>query len=397
MSANWPTIALGDLCSIARGGSPRPIKNFITNDLNGVNWIKIGDTQKGGRYIDSTAEKIKPEGISRSRFVEAGSFLLSNSMSFGRPYILRTSGCIHDGWLVLEPDYQRVNQDFLYHVLGSRTVFDQFDRLAAGSTVRNLNIALVEGVEIPLPPLEEQRRIVAVLDEAFEGLARARAHTEANLQNARELYGRCRDGLLEHGDGWEELPLSELIQNITYGFTNPMPNTELGPYKITAKNVINGRIDYKNARRTTVEAFNELLTDKSRPQIGDVLLTKDGTLGRTAVVDTENICINQSVAVMRPNSRILPEYLAEVLACSAHQEAMIAGAGGATIKHLYITRVPKIILEIPEVRQQKRLLETLEAMRSRCRNIEDTTARKLQDLDDLRQSLLRKAFAGELT
>lgn len=187
MSADWPTIALRDLCEIARGGSPRPIKNFITDDPNGINWIKIGDTQKGGRYIDSTAEKIKPEGIARSRFVEEGSFLLSNSMSFGRPYILRTSGCIHDGWLVLEPDYQRVDQDFLYYVLGSRTVFDQFDRLAAGSTVRNLNIDLVKGVEIPLPPLEEQQRIVAVLDEVFEGLARARENAELNLQNLDDL------------------------------------------------------------------------------------------------------------------------------------------------------------------------------------------------------------------
>tara|TARA_R110000850_G_scaffold269499_3_gene401722 strand:+ start:2024 stop:2629 length:606 start_codon:yes stop_codon:yes gene_type:complete len=188
MSNKWPTIALRDLCSIARGGSPRPIKNFITDDPDGVNWIKIGDTKKGGRYIDTTAEKIKPEGIARSRFVEAGSFLLSNSMSFGRPYILRTSGCIHDGWLVLKPDYERVDQDFLYHVLGSRTVFDQFDRLAAGSTVRNLNIGLVEGVEIPLPKLEEQQRIVAVLDEAFEGLARARAHTEAKLNDINDLH-----------------------------------------------------------------------------------------------------------------------------------------------------------------------------------------------------------------
>jgi len=109
-------------------------------------------------------------------------------MSFGRPYILKTSGCIHDGWLVLEPDYKRVHQDFLYHILGAPETFQQFDSLAAGSYVRNLNIGLVESVSIPLPPLEEQQRIAAVLDEAFEGLTRARSHAEANLQNARELF-----------------------------------------------------------------------------------------------------------------------------------------------------------------------------------------------------------------
>lgn len=261
----------------------------------------------------------------------------------------------------------------------------------------SLNLSLVKSIKLPLPPLEEQRRIVAVLDEAFEGLARARAHAEANLQNARELYGRCRDGLLEHGNEWEELPLGDLLESITYGFTNPMPDAEDGPFKITAKNVTGGRIDYANARRTTVEAFNELLTDKSRPQIGDVLLTKDGTLGRTAVVDQGNICINQSVAVMRTNSRVLPDYLAELLACSTHQDAMVAGAGGATIKHLYITRVPKITVEIPEIAEQIKLLEALEALRSCCRAVEDAAMVKLQSLDTLRQSLLQEAFAGELT
>ena len=289
----------------------------------------------------------------------------------------------------------KLNPVYLYHFLNrSRQLLND---LGSGTTFKELSATNLKSVKIPLPPLEEQLRIVAVLDEAFEGLNRARAHAEANLQNARELYGRTRDGLLEYGDGWEELLLDDLLENITYGFTNPMPDAVEGPFKITAKNVVGGRIDYENARRTSAEAFNDLLTDKSRPKIGDVLLTKDGTLGRTAVVDRDNICINQSVAVMRPNSRILPEYLAELLACSVHQEAMIADAGGTTIKHLYITRVPKITLQIPEVSEQNRLLEDLDALRCRCRAVENAAFRKLQDLDDLQQSLLQKAFAGELT
>ena len=97
----WEWERLGNISTIARGGSPRPIKAYITNDANGVNWIKIGDTEKDGKYIFSTKEKIKPEGVSKSRFVKSGDFLLTNSMSFGRPYILKTEGCIHDGWLVI--------------------------------------------------------------------------------------------------------------------------------------------------------------------------------------------------------------------------------------------------------------------------------------------------------
>lgn len=160
------SIKLGKLCKIARGGSPRPIKKFMTNSANGINWIKISDATVSGKFIESTQEKITKDGVSRSRFVTSGSFLLTNSMSFGRPYILRTDGCIHDGWLVLEPDYSKVDQDYLYYLLGSRQVFSEFDRLAAGSTVRNLNISLVSSVVVKLPPLHKQREAVDRIESA---------------------------------------------------------------------------------------------------------------------------------------------------------------------------------------------------------------------------------------
>ena len=110
---NWTWVKLGTVCTIARGGSPRPIKEYITTDEDGINWIKIGDTDKNGKYISSTAEKIKPSGISKSRMVHAGDFLLTNSMSFGRPYILKVDGCIHDGWLVISQTNEVFYQDFL--------------------------------------------------------------------------------------------------------------------------------------------------------------------------------------------------------------------------------------------------------------------------------------------
>ena len=93
----WETKTIGDIFLIERGGSPRPIKKFLTNDNNGINWIKIGDTKNTSKYIYSSSEKIKPEGKKYSRFVKVGELILSNSMSFGRPYIMKTTGCIHDG------------------------------------------------------------------------------------------------------------------------------------------------------------------------------------------------------------------------------------------------------------------------------------------------------------
>ncbi|WP_238529147.1 restriction endonuclease subunit S [Acidithiobacillus thiooxidans] len=152
----WVEKRLGDVCEIARGGSPRPIKAFLTDDEDGINWVKISDASSSSKYIYNTAEKIVQAGVKRSRLVHNGDFLLSNSMSFGRPYIMRTTGCIHDGWLVLSAYEKYLNQDFLYQVLGSQYVFEQFDKLAAGSTVRNLNIDLASSVIIPIPPKSVQ-------------------------------------------------------------------------------------------------------------------------------------------------------------------------------------------------------------------------------------------------
>lgn len=150
---------LGDYCKIVRGGSPRPIKRYLTNKKSGVNWIKISDATKSDKYIFETKEKIIEDGISKSRLVNDGDFILSNSMSFGRPYIMRTTGCIHDGWLALSGYESSFEQDYLYFLLGSDLIFNQFDKLARGSTVRNLNISIVSNLEINVPSKNNQKII----------------------------------------------------------------------------------------------------------------------------------------------------------------------------------------------------------------------------------------------
>jgi type I restriction enzyme S subunit len=156
---------LGECLEIARGGSPRPIDDYFTDSPDGLNWIKIGDVSATGKYITSTAQKIRPEGLSKTRRVSVGDFLLSNSMSFGRPYILRIDGCIHDGWLVLSDKGKTFNQDFLYNLLRSRSVQEQFTSLAAGSGVKNLNISVVQTVTVKVPSLDEQERIAVTVNE----------------------------------------------------------------------------------------------------------------------------------------------------------------------------------------------------------------------------------------
>lgn len=187
---------------------------------------------------------------------------------------------------------------------------------------------------------------------------------------------------------WNVAPLRDFIDLITYGFTNPMPDAEDGPWKVTAKDVVGGRIQYSTARRTTAHAFATLLTDKSRPKIGDVLLTKDGSIGRIAVVDRDNICINQSVALLRPNQRILPRYLAFLLRSPFYQARMEGDSDGSTIKHIYITRVDKMEVAVPPVYEQVEHLSLLGTIDDRIDLLRETNA----TLEAIAQALFKSWF-----
>ena len=164
---DWTYERLGNICSVARGGSPRPIEDYLTDDENGLNWIKIGDTEQGGKYIFSTKERIRPDGLSKTRYVHCGDFLLTNSMSFGRPYILKTDGCIHDGWLVIGDVETVFCQDFLYYMLSSSAMYNALSSLAVGSTVKNLKSDSVKSLIVPIPPIEEQKLIADRVEMLF--------------------------------------------------------------------------------------------------------------------------------------------------------------------------------------------------------------------------------------
>ena len=155
----WEQRKFSEMVTIERGGSPRPIDKFITNDKNGLNWVKIGDAPEQGNYITQTAEKIRPEGLSKTREVHPGDLILSNSMSFGRPDIMAIDGCIHDGWLAIRDTKKNFDLKFLCTLLGTDSMLNQYKAMAAGSTVNNLNKELVGGTIIAFPMLEEQIKI----------------------------------------------------------------------------------------------------------------------------------------------------------------------------------------------------------------------------------------------
>ena len=152
----YPSKSIAEVANICRGASPRPISDYLTEDVNGVNWIKIGDISIDDIYVTHTAEKITKEGAKKSRYVTPGDFILSNSMSFGRPYILGIEGCVHDGWLIISDYQESLNTLFFYYELRANQVQSQFNALANGTTVENLNTDLVKGVNIIVPSIELQ-------------------------------------------------------------------------------------------------------------------------------------------------------------------------------------------------------------------------------------------------
>ena len=158
-TGDWKQRKLGDMVIIERGGSPRPIDKFITEDKNGLNWVKIGDAPEQGNYITRTKEKIKTEGLSKTREVHPGDLILSNSMSFGRPYIMAIDGCIHDGWLLIRDHEKKFDLKYLCCMLGTDMMLFQYKQMAAGSTVNNLNKELVGNTVVKYPSPAEQSKI----------------------------------------------------------------------------------------------------------------------------------------------------------------------------------------------------------------------------------------------
>ncbi|MEE9337743.1 MAG: restriction endonuclease subunit S, partial [Methylococcaceae bacterium] len=185
-SQGWEERTLGEACVVERGSSPRPIKSFITDSDDGVNWIKIGDVGENDKYVRTTKQKITKEGAEKSRFVDIGDFILSNSMSFGRAYIMAIQGYIHDGWFVLRIP-KEINSDYFWQLLSSPYLKNQFNQLAAGAIVKNISGDLVKKAIVPIPPLEKQIQIYEETDLLSKKIEEVVTKYETKLQNLEEL------------------------------------------------------------------------------------------------------------------------------------------------------------------------------------------------------------------
>jgi len=399
MKAEWRLIKLDELCEIERGGSPRPIDAFLTDDADGINWIKISDATASDKFIYKTEQKIKPDGIKRSRMVYEGDFILSNSMSFGRPYIMKTSGCIHDGWLVLRQP--TVNPDYLYLVLGSDVVYRQFDALASGSTVRNLNIGLAKTVEIPVPSEAEQQRIVAILDEAFAAIAAARANAEQNRQNARALFESYLQSVFsQRGEGWVETTIAAATRGV---FTGPFGSLlhksdyiENGIPLVNPAHITNVGIE-PDLRKTVSEETAQRLSSYIM-RAGDIVIGRRGEMGRCAIVtDVEDgwLCGTGSF-VIKPSNRCDARYLVRLLRSENCKRQLEEIAGGAVMPNLSNTDLSNFPIMLPPIDIQRSVLEKIDTIAEETQRLESLYQRKIAALDELKQSLLQQAFSGQL-
>ncbi len=189
-------ITLGEVAKINRGASPRPISTYLTKNEDGVPWIKIGDVGKSSKYILNTEQRITIKGAEKSRILKKGDFIMSNSMSYGRPYILGIDGAIHDGWAAISEYQDSLEPDFLYHYLVSQKVQKYWESKINSSSVSNLNSEIIRSLPLPLVDKKLQKKIAEILDKFQALLEDTKGLLPTEIEQRRKQYEYYREKLL---------------------------------------------------------------------------------------------------------------------------------------------------------------------------------------------------------
>jgi type I restriction enzyme, S subunit len=397
----WKTASLGEIFDIARGGSPRPIQDYITDGEDGVNWISISDASASDKFITETKKRIRPEGVSRSRMVKPGDFLLTNSMSFGRPYIMGTSGCIHDGWLVLSSKHGDVDQDYFFHLLGSDFIYAKFTKLAAGATVKNLNIDLVSGVEVNFPPLEEQRRIAAILDQA-ETLRTQRRQALAHLDTlTQSLFLDMFGDPVANDRGWPMAAVSDFVAGFESGKSLVADDEDdsTSVFRVLKVSAVTS-LEYKPEQSKAVPS--DYVPPKSHiVRAGDLLFSRANTtelIGATAFVAAtpDNLLLPDKLwrFVWHQPTRTAPLYVRHLFQQPKFRQEIGQRASGTSgsMKNISHEKVLSIRVGNPPLTLQQTFATRIQAIEA----LKATHRTALAQLDALFASLQQRAFAGEL-
>lgn len=379
----WPQVKIGDVCIVERGGSPRPIDKYITDSEDGINWIKIGDTDDS-MYITSTAQKIIPEGAKKSRYVQPGDFLLSNSMSFGRPYILKIDGCIHDGWLVLRDKNGLFDKRFLYYYLSAPVTYQKFKSLAVGGVVNNLNSEMVRNVEVPLPALNEQAQIATVLDK-LSGLISLRKQQLAKLDElvkARfvEMFG----DLKRNNMNWPSQIFADFAiidTTMVHDFEKYSDYPHIGIDSIEKET---GKLlDFRSVKEDGIISGKYLFTPKH------IIYSKiRPNLNKVALPDFTGVCSADAYPILPKEGTCNREFLAYTLRSPVFLDYILAFSNRTNLPKVNKQQVEGFCCPIPDWELQEKFATFYRQVNGRKLTIQQS----LDKLEVLKKSLMQKYF-----
>ena len=389
MREGWEYKKLGDVCTIERGGSPRPIADYITESADGINWIKIGDAVEESKYILFTKEKIRPEGIKKSRFVHKGDVILSNSMSFGKPYILGIDGCIHDGWLVLHDNNNTFSKDYLYYVLSSPIMYSKFTQLAVGGVVNNLNSNIVIEVVVAIPPLSTQQSIVSELDKINE-LIRLKKEQLKDYDNlAQSIFYEMFGDPVVNEKGWEVKKIGEVCLIERGGSPRPIKDyiteDEDGLNWIKIGDAQEGSI-FINSTKEKIR--KEGLKKTRMVHKGDFILSNSMSFGRPYIMGVDG-CIHDGWLVLHDTNNTFNKlYLYYSLAHKSMYQQFKQMAVGGVVNNLNSEMVRRVLVLVPPLIVQQEFANRIELIEMQKKQIIST----IQDLETLLASRMQYWF-----
>ena len=386
-------VPIGELVESVEKRDPR-------SELDGptFTYVDIGAVSQDTKQVEEPQEVICAEAPSRARQLIAENDIVVSTVRPNLNAVAKIDGQFNGsiastGFSVLRPDQNKLSPSYLYHWVRTETFVKKMMMQATGQSYPAVSDKIVKASQIPLPPLEEQKRIAGILDQA-DALRRLRTRALDKLNTlGQAIFHEMFGDPFEAGKSNQVRELKDLTTRITYGFTSPMSHHAEGIPILTAKSVQNGFIDYSSCKYA-IQHEVDALSEKSKPERGDLLITKDGTIGRYAVFD-ENfpVCINQSVALVKPNfEKIVPEYLAAYVGSAGVQRRFQGMKKGNALPHLQITELAKFPIFAPSFNDQselKRRLSGVEILKSKLAADEAKT-------EALFSSLQHRAFRGEL-
>lgn len=308
--------------------------------------MKIGDAPAQGHYITKTAEKIRPEGLSKTREVHPGDLILSNSMSFGKPYIMGIDGCIHDGWLLIRDTNSTFDLTFLCHLLGTPQMLDQYRSLAAGSTVNNLNKELVGNTVVTIPTIDEQR----VLGQYLERLD--------NLITLHQRNSPCSvSRFLSHfTNAWEQRKALDIAD---YSKGNGYSKSDLT--EIGTPIILYGRLYTKY--QFAIDEVDTFATPKDGSvysQGNEVIIPASGEtaedIARASAVEKSGILLGGDLNILRPFNFVNPLFLALTISNGQPQKELAKKAQGKSVVHIHNSDIQEVSVSFPTRAEQDRIV-----------------------------------------